>query len=311
MVILVIALVIVAIGGPIAGYFYAVARHRSSGEQSEADLRQMEDEIRRLRGAGQLPLPSRQHSAPPAFPPLPPLPSGLPGLQQAESPPPSGNRFAYEPPLFGDEGPVSGQKPVLRESAESGADLIGSSPSPPVGAGVGPASPSPPGTAGGVVGSSPSAPVAAPRNDPTAAPRNDPATATPSEPTTLPPSDLTSVSPNEAPTAPLPAAVGSEPSGDGAAPPVSDTEPPAQTGFRPVSEMIDAADAEDLAWLGDLTAGRRIRLKRLGYDAPAKLANLRRSEIRRLARELDVSELDIRDRWVPAAAKLLKRQDRA
>ncbi|MBN4056193.1 hypothetical protein JYT20_00555 [Rhodothermus sp. AH-315-K08] len=75
--------------------------------------------------------------------------------------------------------------------------------------------------------------------------------------------------------------------------------------------MIDAAVAQELDWLGDLTAGRRVRLKKLGYDAPAKMANLRRSEIRRLARELDVSELDIRDRWVPAAKARLQRKERS
>ncbi|NNE71178.1 MAG: hypothetical protein HKN29_12550 [Rhodothermales bacterium] len=55
-----------------------------------------------------------------------------------------------------------------------------------------------------------------------------------------------------------------------------------------------------------MSAGRRVRLQRLGYDAPEKLANLRRSEIRRLARELSVAEDTIRDEWMPAAEAFLR-----
>lgn len=76
--------------------------------------------------------------------------------------------------------------------------------------------------------------------------------------------------------------------------------------FTPVSDIIDKADAAKLDWLGHVSAGRRVRLQRLGYDVPEKLANLRRSEIRRLARELSVSEEVIRNEWVPAAEAFLK-----
>lgn len=82
--------------------------------------------------------------------------------------------------------------------------------------------------------------------------------------------------------------------------------PPTSSGFTPVSDIIDQADAKKLDWLGNVSAGRRVRLQRLGYDAPKKLANLRRSEIRRLARELSVTEEVIRDEWMPAAEAFLR-----
>jgi predicted flap endonuclease-1-like 5' DNA nuclease len=88
--------------------------------------------------------------------------------------------------------------------------------------------------------------------------------------------------------------------------PAPDTAAPEPRVFTPVSDIIDQADAAQLDWLGHVSAGRRVRLKRLGYDVPEKLANLRRSEIRRLSRELSVTEEVIRNEWVPAAEAFLR-----
>ena len=75
-------------------------------------------------------------------------------------------------------------------------------------------------------------------------------------------------------------------------------------GFKSVSRIIDAAEAAEVNWLPDVTAGRRLKLKQLGYADPVKLASLKSSEIRRLARALDVTEDEIREHWMPVARRM-------
>jgi predicted flap endonuclease-1-like 5' DNA nuclease len=305
MVILVITLVVVALAGPVAGYFFA--RRRGVGRPKDSDLRmrQLEDEIRRHRS---VPAWAGQQTPAPAAPSIPVPPPG-PGVSQSGGP---GNgpqqyaqgpaqpgpehqgvhqgsvshasrsgaeRFAQEPPLFRDD--VAAQQRSSQPTIPSQVPHIPAArPPQPVVPSPAPPAQDPAPSAAPVQPSAPAEPTGPPV----------PAAATPQPGLGAP-----AVSPKDAPSSP---ALG----GDGA----KATETPVPTGFRSVSDLIDDSEAQKLDWLSSLTTGRRVRLQKLGYDVPEKLANLRRAEVRRLARELEVAEDVIRDQWMPAAAEQLK-----
>ena len=205
-----------------------------------------------------------------------------------------GERFAHEPPLFGD-GASSGSPPNVFPSSQPGAQPrpTGNIPSqqhPPSRPHV--ALPPPP------FGSQPPqiVPPQPARTETPPVPRQQPTE-------NAPPPTNTEETPTRAGSAPSP----NTPDSPTDTSPERESAPiPDKRTFTPVSDIIEQADAEKLDWLGHVSAGRRIRLQRLGYDVPEKLANLRRSEIRRLSRELSVSEEVIRNEWVPAAEAFLR-----
>ncbi|MBO6576195.1 MAG: hypothetical protein JJ896_08880 [Rhodothermales bacterium] len=314
MVIMVIALVVVTLLGPVAGYFYAVRRARRRGVDGEARIRQLQDELRQARsGAGHAPMPQPRPAfgQPPAYVPraapevaaqqpaaaplghqsasgpptqaTPPAPQQMP-VQRHMSP---DERFASEPPLFGDSGSPSQPPPQPAVPAQQPV-APQSQPATPQSQSLAPQQQH-------VV--TPSQPVA-PQPQP-AAPQSEQPVAMP-QPAGPPPQETTAPSPQAQPAA----QAGEHPPGDPAR-----AATPSTAGFTPVSDIIDASEARKMDWLSELSMGRRVRLQRLGYDAPEKLANLRRSEVRRLARELDVSEEVIKERWMPAAAAQLRARD--
>ncbi|MFT5143772.1 MAG: hypothetical protein ACI84D_002403 [Thalassolituus oleivorans] len=310
MVILVITLVVVALAGPVAGYFFARRGRTGRPHDSDVRVRQLEDEIRRLRSASAWP---GQQAHMKTGPPIPVPPPG-PGVSQsgghAVSPPrqtqapvqpgphrppvqhsptsysarSGAERFAQEPPLFGDD--VTAGRHVGEPAPQSQVPQISA------------ALPPQP-----VANPAQQAQDAAPSGAPVAAPGQP---AAPVAATTPPAPVPAAITPQPGPDTPVGAEAQTPPTpvlgGDGS----PATKTPAQTGFRSVSDLIDDSEAQKLDWLSSLSVGRRVRLQKLGYDVPEKLANLRRAEVRRLARELDVSEEVIRDQWMPAAVEQLK-----
>ena len=322
MVIWVTALVAVALAGPAAGYFFASRRMRSRLQEAQERLRQAEEEIGRFHRGGHAGQaqgfaapPPRGYQSP--VPPPPRFPTAMPGSAAAAAAPhgpaaghpassghpsaapamrtrPAAERFAQEPPLFGDAAPRTGRPD---QPAAPAPPSIQQGPLPPAPAPEVPAAPAQP---------SPDfqaapAPQGSPAGQPV--PRPEPNPAQVSAPPSAP---VLATGPD-----------GGADAGTKAENPARTESPkqkppkPAGTGFKPVSTIIDESEARKLDWLSDLSTGRRVRLQKLGYDAPEKLANLRRSEIRRLARELDVSETVILERWMPAAVEQLKAKGKA
>ena len=75
--------------------------------------------------------------------------------------------------------------------------------------------------------------------------------------------------------------------------------------FRPIADIVEQAITDRLSWLERLSTGRLLLLHQLGYDDPVKIANLRMTEVSRLARTLQVNEDEILTEWIPAARKEL------
>lgn len=345
MVIMVIALVIVALAGPAAGYFFARRKFGSMAELAESRIRDLEEEGRRFRtgvgwgnaeqaprgsalppppampGAQSAPRraasgpghqgPAYAHSAAPQSQTparqMPPSQSqqphqAHPHAQSTGGPPRSAaERFSQEPPLFGGSGAGTGPEQGRGQAATASPPQT-SQPPPPQ-------QPTPQQQPQQPQSQSQSQPQAQPQPQAQSQPQAQ-------QPTQVPPAQQSTQRQHPQPAPPktrddagTPGPAQRREASSRQAPPRP--ESPARRTFTPVSDLIDESDAQQLDWLGDLNTGRRVRLQKLGYDAPEKLANLRRSEIRRLARELDVSETVILDKWMPAAVKELRRRGKA
>ncbi len=294
MIALVIALVVVTLLGPAAGYFFASRTLRRRSGDHDLRVRQLEDELRRVRGGPAW----AQQSGIPSAPPMPTAVAPNRPQQNAPQYPVHGQpvqeqprrgmtpreRFAQEPPLFGDGASSGGPPPHPgNQQPPTGAQPPQNAPAPPPQPENLPPHPNPQGPAG------------------TAPPP------TAGDDTASRVSSVSSPTGPDAPTAPAAPTARDAPTATSdhhAGPPAPDPRT-----YTPVSDIIDKADAARLDWLGHVSVGRRVRLQRLGYDVPEKLANLRRSEIRRLSRELSVSEEVIRNEWVPAAEAFLRDRD--